>query len=352
MPAEGGTNIVQAARLYDKARQAIESEQYNYAISLFRSALGLDPNFTKAREGLKVARMKKFQSGSEFGRKMRGILFMIQAFVYEKLRRWNRAAEKYEELFAVVPPQIPILPHLGDVYWERGTVSEAINTYKTVLGMDENDLYTLRKLGDIYLEQEMKKEARHYYEKFIALKPEDVEISRELKNLDALLTIDKGGWEEDTTFIEKTVDRAEAREEAKKKEEELRKEKGEEVSVEKPREARIVEGIDIEALFKQAETFMSQNRIDDATNQYKKIVEADPDNARAHQALGEIYIQGRYFDQAIEEYEKVIEADPENKAILDSLANLHIRKGEIDKAIEKYERISALDPENAVTHKV
>ncbi|MCK4437419.1 hypothetical protein KAU86_05695, partial [bacterium] len=70
MPAEGGTNIVQAARLYDKARQAIESEQYNYAISLFRSALGLDPNFSKAREGLKVARMKKFQSGSEFGRKM------------------------------------------------------------------------------------------------------------------------------------------------------------------------------------------------------------------------------------------------------------------------------------------
>lgn len=352
MPADGGTNIVQAARFYDKARQAFESKQYDYAISLFKSALGLDPNFTRAREGLKVARMKKFQSGSEFGRKMRGILFMIQAFVYEKLRRWDRAAEKYEDLFATVPPQAPILPHLGDVYWEGGRVSEAISTYKAVLEIDENDLYTLRKLGDIYLEQEMKKEARHYYEKFVALKPEDVEISRELKNLDALLTIDKGAWEEEISFIEKTVDRAKAREEAKKKIEELRKEKEKEVSVEKPEEVPVVEGIDIEACFKQAETFLGQNRIDDATNEYKKIIEADPANAQAHQALGEIYIRGRYFDQAVEEYEKVIKVDPKNKAILDSLANLYIRKGEIDKAIEKYERIIALDPENPVTHKV
>lgn len=350
MPEEGRTNIVQAARLYDKARQALESKQYDYAISLFKSALGLDQNFTKAKEGLKVARMKKFQSGSEFGRSMKGILFMIQALLYKKLRRWDRAAEKYEALLAVVPPQLPILPHLGDVYWEGGNISEAINTYKAVLRLNEGDLYSLRRLGEICLEQEMMKEAKYYYEKFIALKPEDVEISRQLKNLDALLTIDKGGWEEKTTFIEKTVDRAKAREEAKKKIEKLHKEK--EALAKRPKEAPVVEGVDVEALFEQAETFLSQNRVDDATNQYKKIIEADPNNARAHQALGGIYIQGRYFDQAIEEYEKVIEVDQKNKAILDSLANLYIRKGEIDKAIEKYERIMVLDPENPVTHKV
>lgn len=350
MPEEGGTSIVAAARLYDKAHQAMQSQQYDYAISLFKSALGLDEDFIKAKEGLKVARMKKFQSGSELGRNMKGILFMIQALVYKKLKRWERAAEKYEKLLAVVPPQVPILPHLGDVYWEGGNTSEAINTYKAVLRLNEGDLYSLKRLGEIYLEQEMRKEAKYYYEKFVALKPEDIEMSRQLKNLDALLTIDKGTWEEGTTFIEKTVDRAKAREEAKKKVGELRQEK--EVLSKKPKEIPSLAGVEIKALFQQAETFLNQNRVDDATDRYKKIIEADPNNARAHQALGEIYIRERYFDEAIEEYEKVIEVDSKNKSILDSLANLYVRKGEIDKAIEKYEKIVVLDAKNPVTYKV
>ncbi|MCD5398101.1 tetratricopeptide repeat protein, partial [candidate division NPL-UPA2 bacterium] len=201
MRENGGTDIAEAERFYHKAVQAIEMKQYDYAVGLFKSALGLDPDFSRAWDGLKAARVKKFESLSEFRRKIKSVLLMIQGFFYEKLRKWERAAEKYEELFSVIPSQLPILPHLGDVYRQMGMVSQAIETYQTVLRLEKGNLYTLRRLGEVYLEQDKMKEARHYYEKFIALKPEDVHISRELKNLDALLTIDKGKWEEESTFI-------------------------------------------------------------------------------------------------------------------------------------------------------
>ncbi len=346
----GGTSIAEAERFYHKAAQAIEMKQYDYAIGLFKSALGLDPDFAKAWDGLKVARVKKFEPLSTSKRMLKGILCMIQAFFYEKLRKWEQAADKYEDLFAIVPPQAPILPHLGDAYRQMGLISQAIKTYQLVLTLDKDNLYTLKRLGDIYLELENMKEAKHYYEKFIVLKPDDVQISRELKNLDALLTIDKGKWEEETTFIEKTADKQKEREKAE--ELEMTEQKTGRATKKKEPLDITAEDIDIEASLKQAATYLDQNRIDDATNEYKKIIGIDSNNVRAHQALGEIYMRERFFEEAIKEYEKVVELDPTKQSLLNTLANLYIRKGEVNKAIEKYEQIISLDPENAATHRV
>ncbi len=344
----GGTDIAEAERFYLKAVQAIETGQYDYAIGLFKSALGLDPNFSRARDGIKVARAKSFESLSESRRKLKAILFMLQAFFYEKLRRWEQAAEKYEDLFSLISPQAPILPHLGDAYRKMGMDSRAIETYQAVLTLDKDNLYTLKRLGEIHLEQGKMKEAKYYYEKFIALKPDDIPINRELKNLDALLTIDKGKWEEDSAFIEKTTDRQKEREKAAGTEEtgqQAGKAPKKKVNLEPAME------LDIDTGLKQAATYLDQNRIDDATNEYKKIIAIDPDNVRAHQALGEIYIRERYFHEAMEEYEKAVKLDPTKKTLLNSLANLYIREGKSNKAIEKYEQIISLEPDNAVIHR-
>ena len=345
MRENGGTNLAEAERFYHKAVQAIETEQFDYAIRLFKLALGLDPDFIKASDGLKVARVKKFESLSEFRRMIKGSLLMIQAFFYEKLGQWERAAEKYESLFSIAFPQAPILPHLGDIYRQMGMTSRAVETYQTTLSLEKDNLYTLKRLGEIYFEQDKIKEAKYCYERFITLKPEDAEITRELKNLDALLTIDKGRWEEESTFTEKTADR-------EKIEESGKAEQGAGEAAKKKVKLEPDKGLDIETSLRQAAIYLDQNRIDEAGNEYKKVIEVAPDDIRAHQALGEIYIRERYFDEAIEKYEKVVKLDPTKKALLDSLANLYIRKGEIPKAIEKYEQIISLEPQNPVTHRM
>ncbi len=47
--------------LYDKALFSIESGQYDYAVTLLKSALAIDPNFIRAQEGIKLAKTRQLQ---------------------------------------------------------------------------------------------------------------------------------------------------------------------------------------------------------------------------------------------------------------------------------------------------
>jgi tetratricopeptide (TPR) repeat protein len=333
MTKEKGLHIPPSmAILYDRASKAIDEKDYDYAIRLLQSSLSINPNFSKARALLIVARTKKLQVSSLTHRQIKGIALLFQAFFLENLKKWDGALEKYEYLLSILPPQAPILPRMGDIYLQKGIVDRAIQAYRATLELQQDNLYTLLRLTKLLREKGETKEAVEHCRRYLRVKPNDFTVMQELKNLEALIVIDKGKWEEKSSFVE-----AATRKELKEAKDKIGKE--------------TTPKIDIESALQAAETFLDQNRWDDAISEYEKATVAAPDNIRAHQSLGELYIRGRHFEKAIEEYEKVVSLDPKKKAALDTLANLYIRKGDTARAIEKYKEIIKIAPSETTTYR-
>lgn len=77
----------------------------------------------------------------------------------------------------------------------------------------------------------------------------------------------------------------------------------------------------------------------------KKVIELDPNNANAYNALGYTYAdQDRLLDEAEDLLERALELDPDNPYILDSIGWYLYRRGDYEAAIEYLERSYAQLP--------
>src|SRR5882724_12061790 len=69
MAEKNSSNINPTAKtFYEKARDALERKNYDYAIEMLIQTLNVEPNFTKARQYLRAAQMKKTESAGGFKR--------------------------------------------------------------------------------------------------------------------------------------------------------------------------------------------------------------------------------------------------------------------------------------------
>lgn len=74
--------------------------------------------------------------------------------------------------------------------------------------------------------------------------------------------------------------------------------------------------------------------------------EVYPDDATAHQMVGQYNAQLGRFDAAIAAYRRVLEIDPSKTGLLRAIGDLHRHKGEYGAALEWYERYAAVQPDN------
>ncbi|MCF6236023.1 MAG: tetratricopeptide repeat protein [Gammaproteobacteria bacterium] len=83
--------------------------------------------------------------------------------------------------------------------------------------------------------------------------------------------------------------------------------------------------------------------------QFKKAVELDPDNPRAHFGLGGTYLHMKQLDKARELYKRVTELDPTNPIGYKQLGNVLLGLGEFNEAAEAYLTAVTLegDPEKS-----
>ena len=85
---------------------------------------------------------------------------------------------------------------------------------------------------------------------------------------------------------------------------------------------------------------------DDAIG-YEKAIKSDPDNAKAHYNLGNIYLRISKYDEAIKYYEKSIELDPYDSKVYYYMGYAYYYKGNYDEAIRYYKKCIEIDPFNA-----
>ncbi len=115
-------------------------------------------------------------------------------------------------------------------------------------------------------------------------------------------------------------------------------------------EAKSLDASDLDARMSLGDAYYGAARYNDALNEYKAVVEANPDYAEGYQKLGHLYVLAsradpqRTFD-AIEALEKGRALDPKNRDILADLAQAYYRKGGAEGKAKAKEMIDLLAAE-------
>lgn len=187
-------NKANAEQSYQKGLMALEKNQYDYAIQHFKSALSLDPNLRNARGGILLARSRKLKKPETPASSLTfcAAISLWKAFFFEKIKKLENAADSYEDSLAVMGPQPQVHLRLGEIYLKLNQLNDAMENLHGTLKLVPDHALALRNLGEIYLHQGHLKEARQVLDQYLKIVPTDSKITNELKNVEAMLTIERG----------------------------------------------------------------------------------------------------------------------------------------------------------------
>ncbi len=109
---------------------------------------------------------------------------------------------------------------------------------------------------------------------------------------------------------------------------------------------------DGELMYSRALMFAELERYDDMERDLRRLIELDPGNADAYNALGYTLVDRNVrLDEAAALLDKAKQLQPDSPALLDSLGWLAFRRGDLDTALEKLRAAhSALDDPEVAAH--
>jgi len=91
----------------------------------------------------------------------------------------------------------------------------------------------------------------------------------------------------------------------------------------------------------KAEQYLSENRIEEAIIEFRRVLENHPMDVNVHNRLAELYLQQEKMDQAISHLERIVEinhytSEIDKNDVFKLLAQLYIKREEYARAFEKY----------------
>ncbi len=96
--------------------------------------------------------------------------------------------------------------------------------------------------------------------------------------------------------------------------------------------------------FSKAEEYFNRAKYENAIEEYKKAINADPEFSTAYLYLGDAYYMLNKYDDAIQWYNGAIKKDPQNKRSYHYLGDAYLAKKDVEKAIANYEKALEIDP--------
>ena len=83
---------------------------------------------------------------------------------------------------------------------------------------------------------------------------------------------------------------------------------------------------------------------DESINFFKRIIELDQENYRAHYNLGIAYFNLNRFEEALNSYKIALSINPDHKHVYYNIGLLHEKTENLEGAIEAYEKALEIDP--------
>ena len=109
---------------------------------------------------------------------------------------------------------------------------------------------------------------------------------------------------------------------------------------------RIDPGMQIECLDKLGTMYLNHNDFDNAIISFKKVIDLDPENAKAYNNLAAVYVQKGMNDDAILMLKKALEIEADSTIYLGNIGKIYLLQGMYDDLTETIDAIIKLDTDN------
>lgn len=113
----------------------------------------------------------------------------------------------------------------------------------------------------------------------------------------------------------------------------------------------------VQASLSQASILLGQGKMQEAAEEYKKVLVTDTANGEAYSKLAYIYtnlgnqaIQAKQFSEAVRFYEDAVKYNPYDAAVFSNLGVAYFSQGNMDKAIESYQSAIKVNINYAQAH--
>lgn len=291
MSEKGPNDIPRDLRaLFAKGNEAMQRENFDYAIALFTQVLEKEPGFLDCRKALRNAQQQKTggKSGGFLKRFVSSAGSSPQLLKAQSTLRTNPAEAMHvaEQVLNSDPNNY----HAHRVFAEAALAAElprsAVLSFEILFQHSPRDkklavqfATALADSGDVSRGEQVLLAVVHAF-------PTDGDLSQELKNLSARKTLSEGGYDAlaDGTGTYRDILKDEA--EAKALEQEHRVHKTEDVT------ARLI-------------------------SEYETRLQTEPKNLKLLRSLAEIYTQKKQFDRALHYYSLIKASDLGNDSSLD-----------------------------------
>ena len=288
-------------RLYAKAVEAAQRENFDYATTLFCQVLKIEPGLFEARKALRAAQTARSAGESKgFFKKMMSNAGSSPQITKAKMTLSKNPAEAMAIAEEVLNGDAnnPFAHRIiVDAAMALELPQTAVLSLETMVRLAPKDKALVVEFANAVAETGGNAEvAEEFLDELIRTTPYDPDLKQAQKNLSAHKTLDQGGYNALADGKGSFRDVLRNKEEAVSLEQEKRVQKSEDVT---------------------------QRLIDE----YEGRLQNEPDNLKMIRSLAELYTQKSQFDRALELYQRIKQSDLAADASLDrAMADVGLRK--------------------------
>jgi len=285
--------------LFQKATDAVERQNYDYAIELLYQLIVQEPGNVKARQTLWLAERRKF--GDTPPSKMKaffeGLGPWLSSMVHSILGKPRKIMEDCERYLMVNPFSAAVRNKLAQSAYEAEDIETSIAAYESAREVDPQNVNALRQLGRLYkerVEESHRREdlqlAMERFEEILRIRPTDHEAKSTAQMLAAQRAIEDGGWQEADTARELVRDE-QAQAELQEQERIVRTEDDVEREIDRLEQAIAEDPNRSQLYVRRGDLQLQKKRFKSAEESFKKAYTMEPTNTFIRARLGDVKIQ-------------------------------------------------------------
>ncbi len=301
------------AKIFQRASEAVDKGNYDYAIALFLDILEMSPEDVKTRIALRTTQKSRFEllgkgKSAAVTAALTGFPALLSGGLMMLFKKYDSAAKSYERYLMKYPFSATALKGLAHALKKAGYEESVIVVLEFLRQNAPHDAGCLRELARLYAARNDIQRATQRYQLLLQLKPNDIEASKQVHDLAAKESIQEG-WDKGDTFQEKMRDREKA-----------------------------------EHLEKSQRIVRTADDATDAVDRVKKELEQDPEKAVLWAELGDLQKRRHEYKAALDAYGKAMEIDPLNQLYVQK--NKDVQLDEYDQELKEAGEAAAGSPED------